>query len=335
MRIDCHNHFYPIIYIKELEKRKKSPIVVRDEIGRREITIEGAPVAIINDPKHYDVEERIKDMNEHGIDMQALSLTAPGVDYLELKVAVRLAKSVNDEFAMIQEKNPERFVGLATVPLQSVDEALEELDRAIMDLGLKGVMIFSNIAGKPINSSEFWPFYETAAKLDIPIFIHPTRPAFVDALREDVLAYFRALNDSIGYPFDSTLAITRLIFSGVFEKYPTLKFVIAHLGGTVPYLVERMDRSYRELPSDCKTALPKSPSEYFKRVYYDTVSFYKPALTCAYMFVGPERLLFGSDYPHTIGDIGLAVTSIEQLDIQDEDKRKIFEKNAKKLLKIK
>jgi aminocarboxymuconate-semialdehyde decarboxylase len=137
----------------------------------------------------------------------------------------------------------------------------------------------------------------------------------------------------IGYPLDTTLAIMRLVLAGVLEKYPGLKLILSHLGGTIPYLVDRIDFCYSAYP-ECRVNIPRPPSEYLRSVYLDTVSFYAPALWCALAFSGPDRLLLGSDYPHVIGDLNRAIAAIEGLNIPQEHKEGIFGANVKALLGI-
>jgi len=324
MKIDVHNHYFPVKYIKELEKRKQSPTVERDHLGR--ILIKYAGDYNIVEKAHSDPDVRLKEMDRCGIDMQALSLTTPGLDSIEpISQGVALAKIVNDAFSTIIEKYPERFAALAALSMRDVSSTVSELERAVTTLGLSGATIFSNVAGKCLDAIEFWPLYEKASKLDVPLFIHPTTPVYGQMFEDYRLVPL------LGFPFDTTLAITRLVFSGLFEKYPTLKLILAHAGGTMPYLAERIDNGYRAYP-ESKKHIKKLPSEYLKLTYLDTVSFHPPALKCACAFMGPDKLVLGSDYPHQIGNLEQSVTSIEELDLPE--KEKIFGGNAIQLLKL-
>jgi aminocarboxymuconate-semialdehyde decarboxylase len=327
MLIDIHNHYFPKEYLKTLEKRQAWPIISSDEIGRPIIIDKGVRIVTITEAMS-NIETRMRDMNASGVDMQALSLTTPSVNLPEIEDSVALAKLVNDEIAQIVDQHPDRFVGLATLPYEHGTRTLEELDRAIKDLGMKGVIMFSNINGKTIDSPEFWPFYERVTSLQVPIFLHPTTP-----LVGDVVKHYR-LGPMIGFPLDTTLAILRIILSGVLDKYPTLTFVLAHLGGVIPYLLDRIDFCYHAYP-ECQVHISKPPSKYFDQIYYDTVNFYEPALMCAYTSAGPDKLLLGSDYPHVIGDLPRSVQCIQELTISPKDKRKILGENAMHLLDIK
>lgn len=316
MKIDVHSHYYPKEYLKEIDRLNVWP------------SKEFKAIQLGSVEKITDENIIMSSMDEAGIDIQVLSLTSPGVVTVKADVGASLSKIVNDDFARLVEKYPDRFRAFAAIPLQDTERALKELDRAIEVLGLHGAVVPSNIAGKPIDSPELWPFYERVMHLDIPIYIHPTIPAL-----KGIEGY--GLDIIVGWLFDSTLAILRLILSGVLEKFRELKVILAHLGSTVPYIIERIDMLSKKSsqPYGTLSNIREIPSEYFKRIYVDTVSFYKPALMCGYATQGPDKLLLGSDYPW--GDLNRTVTIIEELNIPEEDKQKIFYRNAAKLLRIK
>ncbi|MEE8443256.1 MAG: amidohydrolase family protein, partial [Dehalococcoidia bacterium] len=260
-------------------------------------------------------------------DMAVLSLPAPSVDNLEIEEGVALAKVINDDISGLVKAHPGRFVGLATLPFRDMDRALEEMDRAIDKLGLKGIFMCANIAGATLDSPEFDPFFQRANERGIPIFIHPTTPAVGDNFKD-----YR-LSPMLGFVFETSIAITRLILAGTLHRYPNLKLTLAHLGGTIPYLIDRLDFCYQAYP-ECRVNIPNPPSEYLKRVYFDSVCFYKPAIMCALAFAGPDKVLLGSDYPHVIGDMKRAIDIIGDLEIPQQDKAKITGENVTKLLGI-
>jgi len=323
MKIDFHNHFFPKEYIKELEKRTQSPTVERDPSGRTLIHYAGDYNIV--EETHTTPEVRIKEMDRCGMDMQVLSLTTPGLEYIEPDQSVSLAIIVNDALSKVVHKYPERFRAVSALPLLDIDSAVDELDRSVNTLGLSGATIFSSVAGKHLDSQEFWPIYEKASQLDVPLFIHPTTPSFGSAFDD-----YRIV-PLLGFVFDTTVTVTRMVFAGVFEKWPKLKIILGHLGGTMPYLAERIDNGYRAY-SECKKHITKLPSEYLKQTYMDTVSFHAPALKCAYEFMGPTQLVLGSDFPHQIGSLERSITSIESLDLPE--KEKIFGENGVRLLKL-
>ncbi len=195
------------------------------------------------------------------------------------------------------------------------------------ELGARGIILGSNIDGIPLDHREFRPFFARVAELDIPILVHPMTPPGNEAMNDYRLA------PMIGFEMDLCLATVRIVMGGILKDFPNLKFIISHLGGAVPYLTERIENCFRAYP-ECKVNIQDSPRNYLKKIYIDTVSFHPPALMCAYAFPGPDRLILGSDYPHVIGDIERAVSSIQDLDIPEADKQLIFSGNLKRLIKL-
>jgi len=326
MKIDVHNHFYPTRFLGELEKHGSSVGigVENDEWGRKVIVQHGNRIVTITPPMN-DPSKRLQDMYRAGIDMQILTLSAPSVDIFPVETGKTLARTVNDEIAEICHNNPKRFMGFATLPFLDPDLAIKELERCIEELGLKGVCIGTNINGVPLDDNCLFPFYERISDYDLPIHIHPRAPA-------DKFTYkdYR-LGPMIGFEMEICVAAVRLVMGGILERFPNLKFILSHLGGAVPYLAERIQNCYEAYP-ECQVNISRPAKDYLRDFYYDTVSFFKPALMCAYDFPGPERLVLGSDYPHVIGDIDEAVISIETLAIPEEDKEKIYSRNLLKLV---
>lgn len=329
MIIDIHNHFYPKNLFKELEKQKfskKGLHVERDSLNRQIIVQKGTRVVTITEPM-TNVEIRLRDMEEAGMDMQALSLSIPGVDFLDPQEGLEYAQISNESLAQVCHRYPNHFVGTASVPLKNNEMALQEVRRAVKELGMKGVCIGSNIDGVFIDDRRFWPFFSEVEKLQIPIFIHLMTPPGNEAMNDYRLA------PMIGYEMDICLAVARIVFSGLMEKYPKLKFIISHLGGAIPYLIGRIENCYNAYP-ECREKISKNPLIYLREMYFDTVSFYEPALICAYAFTKADKLVMGSDYPHVIGDIKRAVSSINSLSIPEAEKKMILGENVKQLLKL-
>jgi len=324
MKIDFHNHFYPPEYLKKLEEWGQRYEFVQDPTGLKIVKEKGARFLGITS-EHVNVEQRIADMDRIGIDIQVLTLTAPNVYFTTRKRNLYLAQMSNGFFAELCQKYPDRFIAFASVPLKHPEDAIEELHRAVKDLGMKGIVLGSNIDGKHLHSKEFWPFYEEVDRLGLPIFIHPMVPAHPEWWAEFPLVPF------IGFVMDTTITVAKMVLSGLFEKLPNLTLILPHLGGTLPFLFGRIDSGYGSYFRDHLTNLP---TEYLKRFYYDTVSFYQPALMCTYLAVGADHMVLGSDYPHVIGDISKSVSSIEELNISQEEKEKIFGENGKKILKL-
>ncbi len=225
------------------------------------------------------------------------------------------------------DEHKDNFTALATLPLNDPQASVVELKRAFNDLGFKGVMVYSNINGTALSDQRFWPLYEKANDLSAVFYIHPSFPVGVEAMTD----YW--LMPLIGFTFDTTLAAAKLVFSGVAEKFPNIRWVLAHLGGAIPYLAERLDRGYFAF-KDCRENIDKPPSEYLKDFYYDTVNFDLKALQLAIDFSGADHLVSGSDYPHQIGSLEKMVDSIDKLNISSKDKEAIYGENSVKLLEI-
>jgi aminocarboxymuconate-semialdehyde decarboxylase len=324
--IDFHNHFYPESYIRELNSSDGYARVSVDTQGRELIEYTGDYNVVVG--PHVRLEDRIKEMEKYGIDLQVLSLTTPGVERETPSRGIKLARAANDGFGSICEKYPDQFRALVALPLQDPEAAVDELDRGVRDLGLKGVMLFSNVNGKPLDSKEFIPVYEKAAKLGVPLFIHPTSPINALAMEDYRLVPI------IGFTVDTALALFRLVFSGILERIPNLKIVVAHTGGVFPYLRGRIEIGYNAYP-ECKENISKPPSFYFKRnVWVDTVCYDKDLLMSTCSFLGPDRILLGTDFPHQISDMEKAVDRVKSLEINDTEKEKILGGNSSQLLQL-
>ena len=304
--IDSHAHFFPKKYLKTL-----------DDVGIHfDQTL---------DSRFTSVSPRIKDMDAAGVSKQAVSIAVPGVNMSTPENAVHLAKIVNDELSSLVAKN-DRFIGLASLPMVDPEAAVEELDRAVNELGLRGVELFTNVGGKTLDYKGFWTVYERLTELDVPAFIHPIAPDH-RSVYDDY-----SLLAVLGFPFETTHAATRIVLSGLLDKMPDLKLVLSHMGGTLPYLVGRIDDAYRMYVKH-QTPIKRHPSEYFKKMYLDGASFYAPAWGNALEFWGADKLLMGSDYPYGwVGEYRNCVDVVESLGIGEKEKNLILRRNAEKLL---
>lgn len=322
--IDFHNHVYPPEYIEAIQAGPSAYKVTFDSDNNPVLHSPGDYNILVPGHRLMDVRKAV--LEEAGVDRQIISLTAPGTLIETPERAVELSRMVNEVFANIQNEHGDHFVALATLPLNDPDASAVELERAISGLGLKGATLFSNANGVALSDRRFWPLYEKADELNVVFFIHPTYPVGVEAMTDYMLMPL------VGFVADTTLAAASLVFSGVVEKFPNVKWVLAHLGGTVPYLAERFDRGY-EAYEQCQENIDKPPSEYLKQnFYYDTVNFDVKALQLAIDFAGTEHLVAGSDYPHQIGSLEKMVESINQLNITAEEKAGILGENAAQLL---
>ncbi len=325
MNIDFHNHFYPSAYIEELGKGKGYARVEKDAYGRLLIHYEGDYNIVVG--PHIDLKARLEDMDKYDIDMQVLTLTTPSVERESPERGIRLAKLANDGFGEIVEMHPDRFTALAALPLQDPEVAAEELERGVRECGLSGGTLMSNVGGRPLDSDEYMPVFETAVRLDVPLFIHPTSP-----INSKAMVDYR-LVPILGFGVDTTLLVLRLVFGGVLKRLPGLKLIASHLGGVFPYLRGRIEIGFNAYP-ECKTNISDPPSAYLKRIWMDSIIYDQDVLMSAIAFSGAEKIVLGSDHPHQIGDIANAVKRIKKLDIIDEEKEKILGENAAELLKL-
>ena len=323
--IDFHSHFYPKAYLDGLKESTGHAALETDSRGRLLLKYAGDYNVVVGG--HVSLETRLRDMRKCGVDMQVITLTTPGVDREEPERGAKLARLTNDAYGDIMDRYPRKFVALATLPMQDPPAAAEELERAVKDRGLRGAMIFSNVAGRPIDGREFIQVYEKAVKLDVPIFVHPTSPMNAIGMEDYRLVPI------MGFGVDTSLAILRLVFSGAMERLPRLKLVATHTGGVFPYLRGRIAAAYEAYP-ETRKRISKPPAEYFKRIWLDTVCYDTDVLASSLAFWGPEKLLVGSDYPHQIGDLENCVGRVRKLRIGAEQKAEILGDNAAKLLKL-
>ncbi len=323
--IDFHNHYYPPAYLDAIERGPSSVRVARDAEGNPTLHYPGDYNVAVRG--HRDIDYREQVLREAGVDTQVITLTTPGTHIEAPAAAVRLAKLVNDAFARVVADKNGRFVALATLPLNDPEASVFELHRAVEQLHFRGAMLFSNVNGMPLYDRRLWSLYEVANELEAVLYIHPTNPVGVEAMMD----YW--LMPLVGFLFDTTLAAAGLIFSGVAERFPNIRWVLGHLGGAIPYLAERLDRGYHAFP-ECRQNIAQPPSTYLKRFYYDTVNFDPRAIELAISFAGIGQILAGSDYPHQIGSIEKMLQSIGELRISPEDQQKILGDNSARLLRL-
>ncbi|MEX2663299.1 MAG: amidohydrolase family protein [Vicinamibacterales bacterium] len=321
--VDFHNHYYPPEYVDALRTSKSAVKVTYDEDGNPCVHYPGDYNILV--PGHRDIDYREQVLIDHGVDTQVLTFTTPGVHVETPALAVELATQINNAFAKVVRRKKGRFSSLATLPLNDPAASVKELERAMKELGMPGAMVFSNVNHVALADEAFAPLWKKADELGAVIYIHPTDPAGVEAM----LDYW--LMPLVGFLMDTTLAAARLVFSGVVERHPRIRWVLTHMGGATPYLAERFDRGYRAF-ADCRTHISKPPTEYLKDFYYDTVNFNPDAVTFAISFAGIDHILAGSDYPHQIGSIPLMLETIEKLELDAASREKILGGNAVRLL---
>jgi aminocarboxymuconate-semialdehyde decarboxylase len=320
--IDCQSHIFSPAIIRHMRERKEPPFIY-DKEGASFLAVGKWHRPMVK--KAMDLEAKLADMDRLGIDMAALSTNDPGPEHFGID-GPAVARMVHDFLAETQHRYPGRFFLLATLPLTDMDASLVELDRCVNDLGMKGILLYSNIVGRFPDEPEFAPLFQRAEELDLPVLLHPPYPVMFEA----TLGY--NLTGGLGLMFDTTIALCRLILSGIFDKYPQLKLVCPHVGGTLPYLIGRIDHQVCVLKRT-NIELKKRPSEYLKQnVYLDTVNVLPSVIRFGYDFVGPDRLLFATDHPWVEADI--TIENLRSLRLPPEHEAKILSENARKLFKL-
>ncbi len=326
MNIDAHSHFVTEECFHVLSEHKDGRNIVREssgpESGRWNIQL----FESIKD-KLSDIPTRLRDMDKARVDVQILSPSPIMLYYwADIEMGVTLSTMQNEKISEICRRYPSRFIGIGTVPLQDVEKAIQELERLSKELDLKGVIISSNVNGKDLDDPVFFPFFERAECLNLLIFVHPHNTAAAERMQRFYLT------NLIGNPLDTTIAATRLIFSGLLEKLPDLKICFAHGGGHLPYIMGRIHHGYLVRP-ECKDEIKRSPWEYFGRLYFDTITHYLPALEYLVKTAGSDHVLMGTDYPYDMGDED-PVCFVSSLPIPEADKEKILGGNLRRLLGI-
>jgi aminocarboxymuconate-semialdehyde decarboxylase len=317
---DCQAHWYPPGFFELCLERTTFPRCRRDGDGYR---FELGPETFVpfSGPM-IDLDQLLELMAGNGIDVLVSSSEPLSVTGWQVGEAAEAARVLNDEKAGAQQRHPDQFVGLATLPLQDPERALEELERSVSELGLGGVCLPSNIQGSPITGPALMPLYERIEELGVPLVLHPTASIARERLPDYGLDYV------IGYMLDTSVAALNLVFSGTVQRCPDLKIVHPHLGAVLPYLAGRIDFEYKT-PWAGNEELPEPPSEYLRRFWTDAVSETPGSLRMALDFYGEDRVLFGTDFPWWKPE--RAVDFVGSV-LDEDERRKVMSTNAKALL---
>jgi aminocarboxymuconate-semialdehyde decarboxylase len=317
--VDVHTHYLPRTLVEALEARAELPRIAA-RAGARMIEYgEGNGHPLL--PEMGEVSLRLRDMDAQGIAVAVVSVNVPGVDWFPAPDGVAVARDVNDELVELVAAHPERLAALATLPMQDPEAAVAELERAA-PRGLCGALVYSKVAGRALDKPELWQVYDAAAALDLPLYIHPTYPLSARTLD----AY--ALISSAGFLFDTTTAALRLVFGGLFERHPDFKLVLSHTGSLLPYLAARTDYESERFGFG-PGSLAIAPSEHLRLIYTDCVSVSPAAIRMASEFFGPERMMFGSDYP--FWDPARSVEALAACDLDTEPAAALAHQNAERL----
>ena len=322
--IDIHTHMLTQDWIDLLREHGGGKYSVKNtRAGQRAIHLYDAPFMTLF-PGMWDYDLRIEAMDAAGVDVAVVSLTCPNVFWGDAAVSLRAAQMVNNSMAEQQRAKSDRIRWLASLPWQYAEDAVAELARAAEN-GAVGVMALANIAGEDLTNPKFATIWQEIDRRALPVLVHPTAP---QGLREMHMDEFNMI-PAVGFMFDTTLAFTRMIYAGFIDRYPNLKLIAAHGGATLPYLAGRLDRCHAMIPA-CAEVIKDKPSSYLRRIWYDTVVYDSEALEMCLTVAGSdERVLYGSDYPHNIGDMAGCLARVNAL--APASAKRIAGKNAEKL----
>jgi len=329
MNVDIHAHYVPADSLRVASEigQRQGLKLGKNERGRDIVTRDGKPFLTQLKAEFSDLDLRLSIMDSQGVDMQALSPAGTYFFYwMAVEQSLEYAQWLNDRLAEAVAKHPKRLVALGSVPMQDPAKAVLEMQRAVTKLGLRGVEVASNINGRYFDDPGFMPLWEAAQALDALIFVHPNQVVGADRMREYNLA------NLIGNPTDTSLAFAKLIFGGVLERFPRLKFLLAHAGGFLPYTWGRLERGYR-VQDSTTSKISKPPSEYVKLLHFDTITHSAMALEYLVANFGSEKVLLGSDYPYDMGDPE-PVQSLHRTKIGANELKAISHVNAQRLLGI-
>jgi predicted TIM-barrel fold metal-dependent hydrolase len=274
---------------------------------------------------------RIAHMDAHGVDMQVLSFGSPGPQAFGADVAIPMARDANDRLFEAVQKNPKRFAGFAALPTADPRAAAEELERCVRRLGFKGAMIHSHQQGEFLDARKYWPMWERAAQLDVPIYLHPALP-HPDVVNAYFSGYEELARAPWGFAVDTSCHFLRLVFSGLFDAFPKLKIVLGHLGEGLPFAMHRLNDHSRAAAK--RRGLKKEPIEYLRDNMVVTTSgnWFEPAFVCTLLALGADNIVFAIDWPYESNQTGMEF--FRKLSISDADKAKIAHVNAERLLKL-
>lgn len=333
---DFQTHVFPKACVELIRKENGQVKVQTDSTGGLllydEMTHErfnALPDNLFEQPR-----ARMEKMTRAGIDIEILSFPSPGPDRFGGRLALPIARSINDYISDIVERFPDHFAGLASIPFSDPPAAVEEMRRAVRDRGLRGIITYSNINGRFLDAPEFKPIFREANSLGVPVYVHPTVPVSA----QSVGAQYN-LNLIFGWPFDVTLTIARMALGGQLRQLPDLRIICPHGGSLFPFFSERLRTLFSSYAMDLAGLSEfEDPLSLLNNVYADTAVYYTPSIECAVSFFTPERCVFASDYPYGaeggMDFIRRSIRCVQELNMPEEKRALIFGKNAKELLKI-
>jgi predicted TIM-barrel fold metal-dependent hydrolase len=333
MKLDCYTHIFPVSFFERME----------------EVVENKAPIKRwLNIPMLYDVDARLKIMDTFGEYQQILTLSAPPIEAMSgPEITPGLARLANDGMYDLVQKYPDRFPAfIASLPMNNPEESVKELDRSIRELDARGIQIFSNVNGEPLDQEKYWPLFEKMASYDLPIWLHPARGEnFPDYVNEDKSIF--EIWWVLGWPYETSVAMARLVFWRIFERLPNIKIITHHMGAMIPFFEGRVGPGWDQMGSrqanedytELKNSLSKRPIDYFKMFYADTALFGSTAGTeCGLKFFGVDNCLFASDCPFDPEGgpmyIRETIRVLNELGVSNEDRIKLYDTNTRHLLKL-
>lgn len=304
--IDIHTHMYSKDWMALL-RAKAAPLYEVHTVAAGETIFNGEAIVAVPRPEHFDYALRIKAMDRNGIDVAVVSLTCPNVYWGGPEVSLQAARLVNDEMAQAQSAYPDRIRWMASLPWEYPQAAVSELRRAHA-LGAIGVMVLANVADRSLTAPEFTPVWDVVDELALPVLVHPTTPP--GARQMDLGKYDLSWNT--GFAFDTTLAVGRMILDGFLDRYTRLRIIASHGGAALPILIGRFDQGWRISTLEDQ-ACKELPSEYLSRLCFDSITYSHEALRYLIQTAGIETVMFGTDFPHIVGDFDGRIAAVERL----------------------
>ncbi len=324
--IDVHAHWASTEYVELLTREGAANGAKIGKNARGEVTFDLPGMRQVFEPSRFDLDTRLKAMDAAGVDIHALSLSNPMVYWAPPAFGAKLCQTQNDALAAAHQKYPQRFLGLAALPMQAPELAVREIERAAALPGIRGVYMATHINGKNLDDKSFWPVYARAEALRLPLLLHPLAPLGGERVRNYYLINF------LSNPYETGIAAASLVFGGVMDAFPELVVVLPHAGGTFPALIGRMDHGSTVRPET--RHMKKPPSSYLRRFYYDTIAHSNEILTNLVRQVGADRVVIGSDYPADMG-YDRPVDIVERLSALSASERElIIGGNAMRLLRL-
>jgi predicted TIM-barrel fold metal-dependent hydrolase len=336
MVIDFQAHVFPQSYLAEMKRLDGAVILEEpDPHSGMSYFYDKTLKCRINTAtfQGQDIEKRLTHMDQLGIDIHVLTIPAPGADRFEGAGAIKIARVANDAIAAIARKHPKRFIGFFTLPTCDTKASLDELERSVNELGLRGFGCFANLNGQALDREELFPIYERLAKYKLPVYVHPTAPLATAATGIDIMPTL-----IFGWAFDSTVAMTRLVYGRVLERFPEISWVVADVGGVLAFFAQRAINIYTGRTEEIhhKYGLRENPLDSFRRFYVDTADHPASTLRCVKDFFGPDRMVLGTNYPYGPEEgcvlVKNSLKAIDGLDLASVEKAKILGGNAAVIL---